>query len=773
MDFSGKWLSLLMFTLVMIKVNPKIILFSYIAFIVLQCGSIFNENVHKTMVEAVYYQTSHNFTIIEGLLFTTVLLFCGVKTRSKILSYKAKINLMKAEIKQSHKDKYAFYTKFSREIQNPVHSLFNSILLLRENLSDKDLNCENQFLMTVTESCSEIVLSISSMLLDASQLRFSEFKIDPVSYHTSTFLSRLFNFAQSQCNLKELDFLTVTDINIPSEIIVDGEKLNRILIALLFTAIRDTSQGKIAIVSHWHPNKFERPQLEDLSSVSFQNLYKLPANQIKTYLEQLIQNNYSNSTPIEIAKGAECQGNLTIELIDTGSGLKPDDVQQIQNNKTDILEQCFSNELFTLMLCKESTLNLGGEFAIKSCQGLGTSIRLSFPVKYKQTVNTNIENDSGEEPDAEVEEDFDRQEFHSLNERLNSSQGIANKLNCYRHTNDNPNESFANIEKAKKINSENENVVKTSYQSGKLQGMRIFIVGGSNYDQILTKTKIEKNGGYVTTADNYYEMCDHLSLYPTNYFDVVIIDGMSKNGIEEEKTAIKLLRDSEEQHRLRGHAVIMLSHSNINQEQLQELFNPKGVYQISQFICKPCSLETLMRILDQYKNGQIKTIHPNDVSLEPIMQLNEVDSSAEMIEEKSPILIVFTGKQNPQMETELYDMLDKVQANFEVADLTMLEESCKFSKKKNNLSQFSAIVFATEDKLEAKCITLAAKIKLTLGTSSNNAKGTKVCVAIKDFTANAKNYYSMQIFDQIIPQAKFDKWLQDTYNSNSNKISVP
>jgi len=68
--------------------------------------------------------------------------------------------------------------------------------------------------------------------------------------------------------------------------------------------------------------------------------------------------------------------------------------------------------------------------------------------------------------------------------------------------------------------------------------------------------------------------------------------------------AIKQLRDIEHQCLFHKHNVILISHSNIEQVTLQELFDSKGIYQISQFICKPCSLDTLIRILARYQSNE-------------------------------------------------------------------------------------------------------------------------------------------------------------------------
>jgi len=139
----------------------------------------------------------------------------------------------------------------------------------------------------------------------------------------------------------------------------------------------------------------------------------------------------------------------------------------------------------------------------------------------------------------------------------------------------------------------------------------------------------------------------------------------------------------------------------------------------------------------------------------------EFDSSYQIIIGPR-ILLVFTGRTSPDSESQFYKILGDNLIDFEVADTTQLEQSCGGSKSKKTLSPFDALIFISDDKIDAKSLTLASNIKMT--TSNSVTKRIKMYVCLKDLKTQAKILYNMQVFDCVTNQESFSRLLRDITN---------
>ena len=254
--------------------------------------------------------------------------------------------------------KSQFLANMSHEIRTPINGIMGMNTMLIDELDDGNVEDARKYAMNIT-SASQTLLSIINDILDISKIESGKMELIPVEYEIFSVLNDCYNMTLSRAEEKGLKFEIDIDSSIPSVLYGDEVHIRQIINNFLSNAVKYTRAGKISL------------RLKELSR-----------------------------------KGDNVE--LSVEVADTGIGIKKEDVGKLFKNFTRLDEQKNRNIEGTglgLSLTEKLVKLMGGEIYVESEYGKGStfSVKLSqkivneapvgnFSDQYNEFVNQKKEN---------------------------------------------------------------------------------------------------------------------------------------------------------------------------------------------------------------------------------------------------------------------------------------------------------------------------------------------------------------------------------------------
>lgn len=229
--------------------------------------------------------------------------------------------------------KKSFIANISHEIRTPM----NAIMGFAQMLKKSELNKEQDEYVDVIIDSGTKLLSIIGSLLELSNLETGEATMNPRICDMYLFFSRLWKNCEVQIKRKELDPVLELPHELP-KVIIDEEKLERVLDLLISNAIKFTGSGMV---------------------------------QLRVEMES-----------------ANGKNQLMINVCDTGCGIEPQRMKTIY----DLFEQADSGITrahsglgLGLSIVSKLVELMGGDILASSVVGTGTCFKLILPVEiYKE-----------------------------------------------------------------------------------------------------------------------------------------------------------------------------------------------------------------------------------------------------------------------------------------------------------------------------------------------------------------------------------------------------
>lgn len=246
------------------------------------------------------------------------------------------------ELRAASKYKSEFLANMSHELRTPL----NSLLILAQNLSenkDGNLSAKQVEHAKVIHSSGNDLLQLINDILDLSKVEAGQMTIHPEPILLQDFKDRIYSLMAPQAEAKGLAFIVNIKSGLPSEIICDPHRLEQIVKNLLSNAVKFTAKGSVVVdITRCESGK-------DLSQ--------------------------SGISP------SEC---IAISVADSGIGI-PEEKQSLI---FDAFKQAdgstsrnFGGTGLGLSISRELARLLGGELALKSKEGEGSTFTVYLPEK--------------------------------------------------------------------------------------------------------------------------------------------------------------------------------------------------------------------------------------------------------------------------------------------------------------------------------------------------------------------------------------------------------
>jgi two-component system aerobic respiration control sensor histidine kinase ArcB len=159
----------------------------------------------------------------------------------KRIQLKLKVQVEKAEIANQVK------AEFIRNMQHDIRTPFNGLLGITRVLLDMETNAEKKELLGYINQSAEELLEYCNAILDFSKIESGVFPILEKKFEIRKFLQDIYLLEFPGAKLKNLDLTWHCAEDVPSILIGDPTRLQRILINLVSNSIKFTDVGFVSI----------------------------------------------------------------------------------------------------------------------------------------------------------------------------------------------------------------------------------------------------------------------------------------------------------------------------------------------------------------------------------------------------------------------------------------------------------------------------------------------------------------------------------------------
>jgi len=237
----------------------------------------------------------------------------------------------KKEAEKSSHYKSEFLAKMSHEMRTPMNAIIGMTELA---LREKTPESIHDHIITVKQAGANL-LTIINDILDFSKIESGTLTINPSPYHFSSLLNDVISIIRMRVLDKQIRFAVNIDSNIPNALIGDEVRIRQVLINVLGNAVKYTEKGFV-------------------------------------------------SFSIKIKSTQEDRISLTMEIADSGRGIRPEDIEslfseyvQVDVNKNTGIEGVGLGLAISQSILKE----MGGDISAQSVYGEGSTFSITLPQK--------------------------------------------------------------------------------------------------------------------------------------------------------------------------------------------------------------------------------------------------------------------------------------------------------------------------------------------------------------------------------------------------------
>ncbi|GEM_PF-1036519 len=228
--------------------------------------------------------------------------------------------------------KSEFLANISHEVRTPLTAILGHVDLMAEQLKPGTSTSHS---LEVIRRNSRYLLTILNDLLDLAKVEAGKLRVEKVRCSPGEIVANLRELMDVRAREKGLPLLVET-ARLPATIVTDPVRVKQILLNLVGNAIKFTDVGHVRLRATFNPSD-------------------------------------------------DRQGTLIFEVIDTGIGIDPQDLERLFEpfeQGSIAIEKKVGGTGLGLAICKRLSVLLDGEISVESQPGKGSTFRVKLPVEY-------------------------------------------------------------------------------------------------------------------------------------------------------------------------------------------------------------------------------------------------------------------------------------------------------------------------------------------------------------------------------------------------------
>ena len=348
-----------------------------------------------TMVKTLTIQDPS--VIVEKMISSDILTVAAVMVifihifRTMIQAIKAAADA-NSTAEEALEQQKTFIFSFSHELRNPLNSLLGNLqLVLMSKIPD-----QVREMVKTSQMCAELLLQLVNNTLDVGKRDVGKLEVSISPTRVYDVLERIWAISSQLMATKKLRSHIKVDKKTPSVLMLDGHRLNQIMMNLIGNSIKFTDAGSISVTVQWlaasmvDDSCFEPKPYDDTDEGTFEkdeNLHFLNTMSLNSlhHLDDYYMlskdvshfNLQENSQP-----HATSQGILKIIVRDTGSGMSEAGLGKLFQKFSQVSNDVQKRQIGTglgLYITKELCIKMDGDIRAYSKPGVGTTFVVCIP----------------------------------------------------------------------------------------------------------------------------------------------------------------------------------------------------------------------------------------------------------------------------------------------------------------------------------------------------------------------------------------------------------